>query len=46
MKILLQQQNRNYFKKIHYQLFNNHSAELSPSSEIDNIIQDEEVIFK
>ena len=46
MKILLQKQNRNYFKKIHYQLFNNHSTELSPSSEIDNIIQDEEGIFK
>ena len=34
------------FKKIHHQLFNNQSTELSSSSEIDNIIQEGEVIFK
>ena len=33
-------------KKIHHQLFNNQSIELSSSSEIENIIQEEEVIFK
>ena len=37
---------KNYFKKIHHQLFNNQSNELSSSSEIDNIIQEGEVIFK
>ena len=37
---------KNYFKKIHHQLFNNQSIELSLSSEIDNIIQEGEVIFK
>ena len=40
------QQNKNYFKKIHHQLFSNESTELSSSSEIDNIIQEGEVIFK
>ena len=34
------------FKKIHHQLFNNQLIELSLSSEIDNIIQEGEVIFK
>ena len=34
------------FKKIHHQLFNNQLIELSSSSEIDNIIQEGEVIFK
>ena len=34
------------FKKIHHQLFNNQLIELSLSSEIDNIIQKWEVIFK
>ena len=33
-------------KKIHHQLFNNQLIELSSSSEIDNIIQEGEVIFK
>ena len=37
---------KNYFKKIHHQLFNNQSLELGLSSEIDNIIQEEETIFK
>ena len=46
IKIILQQSNKNYFKKIHHQLFNNQSLELSSSSEIDNIIQEEEEIFK
>ena len=46
IKILLQQWNKNYFKKIYHQLFNNQSVELSSSSEIDNIIQEGEVIFK
>ena len=46
IKIHLQQSNKNYFKKIHHQLFNNQSLELSSSSEIDNIIQEEERIFK
>ena len=32
--------------KIHHQLFNNQLIELSLSSEIDNIIQEGEVIFK
>ena len=31
---------------MHHQLVNNQSIELSSSSEIDNIIQEEEVIFK
>ena len=31
---------------IHHQLFSNQSIELSPSSEIDNIVQEGEVIFK
>ena len=34
------------FKKIHHHLFNNPSLELSLTSEIDNIIQEEEEIFK
>ena len=46
MKDLLQQKNKSYFKKIHHQLFNNQSIELGSSSEIDNIIQEGEVIFK
>ena len=37
---------KNYFKKIHHQLFNNQSIQLSSSSEIDNIIQEGEVNFK
>ena len=37
---------KNYFKIIHHQLFSNQSLELSSSSEIANIIQDEEAIFK
>ena len=37
---------KNYFKKIHHQLFNNQSIELSSSSEIDNIIQEGEIISK
>ena len=44
--MLLHQYNKNYFKKIHHQLFNIQSIELSLSSEIDNIIQEGEVIFK
>ena len=32
--------------KIHYQLFNNQSVELSSSSEIGNIIQEGKVMFK
>ena len=35
-----------YFKNIHHQLFKNQSIELSSSSEIDNIIQEGERIFK
>ena len=46
IKILLQQKNKNCFKKIHYQLFNNQPIELRSSSEIDNIIQEGEVIFR
>ena len=42
----LQQWNRNCFKKIHHHLYNNQSLELSSSSETDNIIQEEEEIFK
>ena len=40
--------NKNYFKKIYHQLFNNNnpSVELGSSSEIDSIIQEVEVIFK
>ena len=34
------------FKKIHHQVFNNQLTELSLSSEIDNIIQEREEIFK
>ena len=34
------------FKKIRHQLYNNQSTELSLSSEIDNIIQEGELIFK
>ena len=45
-KFFLQQQNKNYFKKIHHQLFNNQPTELSLSNEIDNNIQEGEVIFK
>ena len=37
---------KNYFNKIHHQLFNNQSIELSSSSETDNIIQEGNVIFK
>ena len=37
---------KKWFKKIHHQLFNNQSIELSSPSEIDNIIQKGEVIFK
>ena len=36
----------NYFIKIHHHLFSNQSSELSSSSEIDKIIQEEEEIFK
>ena len=46
IKVLLQQWNKNYFKKIHHQLFNNQSIELRLSSEIDHIIQEGEVVFK
>ena len=46
MKTLLQQQNKNYFKKIHHHLFNKQPTKLSSSSEIDNIIKEGEVIFK
>ena len=42
IKILLQQKNKNYFKKIHHPLFNNQS---SSSSEINNITQKGEAIF-
>ena len=35
-----------YFKKIHHDFFNNQSLELSSLREIDNIIQEEEEIFK
>ena len=45
IKILLQQWNKNYFKKIHHQLFKNQSVELSLSSEINNIFLEGEVIF-
>ena len=31
---------------MHHQLFNNESLELSSSSEFDNIVQEEETIFK
>ena len=34
------------FKKIHHKLFKNQLIEVSSSSEIDNIIQEGEVIFK
>ena len=34
------------FQKIHHQLFNSQLIKLSSSSEIDNIIQKEESIFK
>ena len=37
---------KHYFGKIHHQFFNNQSIKLSSSSEIDNIIQKGEVIFK
>ena len=46
MKTLLQQQNKNYFKKIHHHLFNKQPTKLSSSSEINNIIKEGEVIFK
>ena len=46
IKILFRQQNKNCFKKIDRQLFNNQSVELSSSGESDNIIQEGEVIFK
>ena len=45
IKFLLQQQNKNYFKKIRHQLFKNQSIELSLSSEIDKSFQEAEVIF-
>ena len=45
-KIILQQQNKNHVNKIHHHLFKNQSLELSSLSEIDNIIQEEEEIFK
>ena len=35
-----------YFKKNHHHLFNNQSLELSSLIEIDNIIQEEDTIFK
>ena len=31
---------KKYFRKIHHQLFNNQSIELSSESEIDNITQE------
>ena len=37
---------KNCFQKIHHELFNNQSTELSSSSEINNIIEEGEVIFK
>ena len=37
---------KKYLEKIHHQLFKNQSLELSSSSEIDNMIQEEEAIFK
>ena len=37
---------KHYFGKIHHQFFNNQSIKLSSSSEIDNIIQKGEVIFR
>ena len=37
---------KNYFGKIHHQRFNNQTIKLSSSSEIDNIIQKGEVIFR
>ena len=46
IKFLLQQSNKNYFKKIHHHLFNNPSLELSSLTEIDNVIQEEKEIFK
>ena len=45
IKIHLQQSNKNYFKKIHHQFFNNQSLKLSSSIEFRNI-QEEEAIFK
>ena len=36
----------NIWVRIHHHIFNNQSLELSPLNEIDNIIQDEEEIFK
>ena len=38
--------NNNYFKKIRHHLFKNQLLELNLLSEIDNIIQEEEEIFK
>ena len=48
IKIILQQQNKNCFKKIHHMLFNNQSIELTISNEIDigNIIQEVEALSK
>ena len=48
IKVLLQQQNKNCFKKIHHLLFNNQSIELTILNEIeiDNIIQEGEAVFK
>ena len=37
---------KNYFKKIHRQFFNNQSIELSSSGEIGNIVQVGELIFR
>ena len=37
---------KNYFKKIHHQLFNNQSIQLSSPSDIDNIMEEGEAIFK
>ena len=45
-KFFLQEQNKNYFKKVYHWLFNNHSIELNSSSKNDYIIQEGEVIFK
>ena len=38
--------NNNYFKKIRHHLFKNQLLELNLLSEIDNIIHEEEEIFK
>ena len=46
IKTVLQQENKNYFMKIDHHLFNNQSLQLSSLSDIDDIIQEEEEIFK